>query len=115
MPPGGHGPRTYQDERFSYVVLRRGPRADVAAAGAGLQIARHLADAPELDPQLYATRPAHWQERRAQHEVGPRKGLVVLAPLWAGSGQPVGVPSLSTRCRTDPSVLCPYINTGRSW
>ena len=23
---GGHGARTYQDERFSYVVLRRGPR-----------------------------------------------------------------------------------------
>ena len=26
MLPGGHGARTYQDERFSYVVLRRGPR-----------------------------------------------------------------------------------------
>lgn len=24
--PGGHGARTYQDERFSYVILRRGPR-----------------------------------------------------------------------------------------
>ena len=24
--PGGHGARTYQDERFSYVVLRRGAR-----------------------------------------------------------------------------------------
>ena len=24
--PGGQGARTYQDERFSYVVLRRGPR-----------------------------------------------------------------------------------------
>ena len=23
---GGHGARTYQDERFSYVVMRRGPR-----------------------------------------------------------------------------------------
>ena len=23
---GGHGARTYQDERFAYVVLRRGPR-----------------------------------------------------------------------------------------
>ena len=26
--PGGQGARTYQDERFSYVVLRRGPRPD---------------------------------------------------------------------------------------
>ena len=28
---GGHGARTYQDERFSYVVMRRGSRPGVEA------------------------------------------------------------------------------------
>ena len=27
--PGGQGARTYQDERFSYVVLRRGTRPGI--------------------------------------------------------------------------------------
>ena len=59
-------------------MLRRGPRADVAASSDGLRIARRLADAPEADPQLYRTEPAHWQERRAEQEVHPCRLLCFL-------------------------------------
>ncbi len=45
MLPGGHGARTYQDERFSYVVLRRGPRPGLETVP-DLSIARQR----QIDP-----------------------------------------------------------------
>lgn len=76
---GGHGPRTYQDERFSYVVLRRGARPGAAA---DLQIARHLVGASAPDPELYRTEPAHWKGRRLEEQVGPLYSSLILSHLY---------------------------------
>lgn len=51
MLPGGHGARTYQDERFSYVILRRGARP-TAGSLPEVSIARQRqVDAPDAVQQ----------------------------------------------------------------
>ena len=63
---GGRAPRAYQDERYSYVVLRRGPRP---APSTDLRIAQHLAHEPTPDPEQYRTEPARLGQRSAAQQV----------------------------------------------
>ncbi len=55
-----------QDERFSYVVLRRGGRK----VGASQAISRHSSDAAEMhDPQPYVdAQPRSWRKSEARYQ-----------------------------------------------
>ncbi len=55
-----------QDERFSYVVLRRGGRK----VGASQAISRHSSDAAEMhDPQPYLdAQPRSWKKSEARYQ-----------------------------------------------
>ena len=55
-----------QDERFSYVVLRRGSRK----VGASQAISRHSSDAAEMhDPQPYLdAQPRSWKKSEARYQ-----------------------------------------------
>ena len=78
---GGHGARTYQDERFSYVVMRRGPRPG-----------------PESIPDLTLAR---------QRQVDPPDA--VQRAVEAGGDSPFSPPSSSPSFH--PTLLDPYFPT----
>jgi len=63
---GRSTPRAYQDERFSYVVLRRSPRP---ADAPELSIRRQLNSHPELDPDQYRSEPNALNTSRARRLV----------------------------------------------
>ncbi len=66
MFTGRSTPRAYQDERFSYVVLRRSPRP---ADAPELSIRRQLNSQPELDPDQYRSEPNALNVSRARRLV----------------------------------------------
>lgn len=66
FPPGRATPRAYQDERFSYVVLRRGPRPP---DGPDVSIRRQLISQPDLDPDDYRRQPNALNSCRARRLV----------------------------------------------
>ena len=63
---GRSTPRAYQDERFSYVVLRRGRRPGDAP---DVSIRRQLINQPDLDPDEYRSKPNALNASRARRLV----------------------------------------------
>ena len=70
-----------QDERFSYVVLRRGGRK----VGASQAISRHTSDTAEMhDPQPYLDlQPRSWRKSEARYQRAlALENLMEGASLW---------------------------------
>ena len=66
MNAGRSTPRAYQDERFSYVALRRGPRPVDAR---DLSIRRQLVTQPVTDADEYRSQPSTLNTSRASRLV----------------------------------------------